>query len=62
MFSTGQLIFAALFFIVFVILIAASYRKDVAVHKLFYKGNYKVLIVFFLFIVMLFVIKLTMKR
>ena len=62
MFSTGQWIFAALFFITFVILIAFSYRKDVAVHKLFYKGNYKVLIVFFLFIVMLFIIKLTMKR
>ncbi|WP_298225071.1 hypothetical protein [Flavobacterium sp.] len=62
MFSTGQWIFAALFFITFVIVITFSYRKDIAVHKLFYKGNYKVLIAFLLFIVMLFMIKFTMKR
>lgn len=33
MFSTGQLIFAALFFIAFVAIIAFSYRKDKKLHK-----------------------------
>jgi len=62
MFSTGQLIFAGLFFIAFVIVMVFAYRKDVATHKLFYKGNYKVLIAFLLFVAMLFVIKIFMKR
>ena len=44
MFSTGQLIFAVLFFIAFVIVMIFSYRKDIQVHQKFYKGNYKVLI------------------
>ncbi|NHM07056.1 hypothetical protein G4D82_07465 [Flavobacterium sp. CYK-4] len=62
MFSTGQLVFAVLFFIAFVIVITFSYRKDVAIHNRFYKGNYKVLIAFLLFVVLLFVIKVVMKR
>lgn len=62
MFSTGQLIFAALFFIAFVIVMVFAYRKDVATHKLFYRGNYKVLIAFLLFIGLLFVLKILMKR
>jgi hypothetical protein len=62
MFSTGQLVFAALFFVTFVIVMVFAYRKDVATHKLFYKGNYKVLIAFLLFIGLLFVIKVVMKR
>ena len=62
MFSTGQLVFAALFFIAFVIVMIFAYRKDVATHKLFYRGNYKVLIAFLLFIGLLFVLKILMKR
>ena len=62
MFSTGQLIFALLFVIAFVIVMIFSYRKDIQVHQKFYKGNYKVLIAFAVFILVLFVIKLTMKR
>jgi len=62
MFSTGQWTFAALFFVAFVVIITFSYRKDVKIHQLFYKGNYKVLIAFLLFIAMLFVIKIVMKR
>lgn len=49
MFSSGQLIFAFVFFIVFVILITFAYRKDKGNNKAFFKGSYKVLI-FALFI------------
>jgi hypothetical protein len=62
MFSQGQLIFALCFFIAFVIVMIFAYRKDLALHKIFYKGNYKVLIVFMLFIAILFVIKFYFKR
>lgn len=62
MFSSGQLIFALLFFIVFVVAMVISYRKDVKIHEKYYKGNFKVLIGFFVFIVLLFVIKIVFKR
>ncbi|MFG4004852.1 hypothetical protein ACHRV1_05480 [Flavobacterium aquidurense] len=62
MFSQGQLIFALCFFIAFVIVMIFAYRKDLALHKIFYKGNYKVLIVFLIFIALLFVIKFYFKR
>ena len=42
MFSQGQLIFALCFFIAFVIVMIFAYRKDLALHRIFYKGNYKV--------------------
>nr|WP_166921958.1 hypothetical protein [Flavobacterium sp. JXAS1] len=62
MFSQGQLIFAVCFFIAFVIVMIFAYRKDLALHKIFYKGNYKVLLTFLFFIVILFVIKFFFKR
>jgi uncharacterized membrane protein YccC len=62
MFSQGQLIFAVCFFIAFVIVMIFAYRKDLVLHKVFYKGNYKVLIGFLLFIVILFLIKFFFKR
>ncbi len=62
MFTTGQLIFAVLFFIAFVIAIYFSYGKDKILHQKFYQGSYKVLIAFLLFIALLFVIKITLKR
>nr|WP_281235555.1 hypothetical protein [Flavobacterium gelatinilyticum] len=62
MFSQGQLIFGLCFFIAFVIIMIFAYRKDLKLHKIFYKGNYKVLLVFFLFIAILFVIKIFLKR
>lgn len=62
MFSQGQLIFGLCFFIAFVIIMIFAYRKDLKLHKIFYKGNYKVLLVFILFIAILFVIKIFLKR
>jgi hypothetical protein len=62
MFSQGQLVFAGLFFIVFIIAMIYAYRKDVKLHNLFYKGSYKILIAFVIFIGLLFVIKVFFKR
>lgn len=62
MFSRNQLIFAGVFLVFFIIAMVKSYRKDVKIHALYYKGNFKVLIGFFAFIVLLFVIKIVLKR
>jgi hypothetical protein len=62
MFSQGQLIFAGFFFIAFVIAMIYAYRKDLALHRQFYKGNYKILIGFLVFIGILFLIKIFFKR
>lgn len=62
MFSTGQLIFAAFFVIAFTSITIYSYRKDLALHKLQFKGSYIVVLAFFLFIAFLFLIKLFLKK
>ncbi|MEO8253787.1 MAG: hypothetical protein ABI554_05310 [Flavobacterium sp.] len=62
MFSQGQLLFAVCFLIAFIIVMIFSYRKDIKIHQLFYKGNYKILIGFFIFIGLLFVIKIYFKH
>ncbi len=49
MFSKGQLIFALLFFITFVIGITWAYLKDKKINQFFFKGSFKIL-VFALFI------------
>jgi len=56
MFSLGQLLFAVCFFVAFVIAMIFAYRKDARLHQIFYKGNYKVLIGFIVFILILFII------
>jgi hypothetical protein len=38
MFSKSQLIFAALFAVVFIALMIWSYRKDIKLHKYYYKN------------------------
>ncbi|MBG6187448.1 MULTISPECIES: hypothetical protein [Flavobacterium] len=62
MFSQGQLVFAGLFFVAFVIAAIYSYRKDIKIHNEFYKGNYKIVIGFVVFIGILFLIKIFFKR
>lgn len=57
MFSTGQLIFAAIFLVSFIILMIFSYRKDKILHRKYYKGSIYVLIGFIIFILILFFIK-----
>jgi hypothetical protein len=49
MFSKGQIIFAILFFVAFVIGITWAYMKDKKRNKLLFKGSYKILL-FVLFI------------
>lgn len=62
MFTTGQWIFAALFFVAFVIIAYFAYGKDKALHQREYKGSYKILIGFLLFVALLFVIKIVRKH
>jgi cytochrome bd-type quinol oxidase subunit 1 len=44
MFSKGQVIFAILFFITFVIAISFAYRSEKQKNKVFFKGSFKVLV------------------
>lgn len=44
MFSKGQLIFAIVFFVAFVIGITFAYRKDKGDNKALFKGSYKILL------------------
>jgi len=44
MFSKGQLIFAAFFVIAFIIAMVWSYKKDIKIHKKYYKNSFLVLI------------------
>lgn len=62
MFSQGQLIFAVLFLIAFIVAAVFVYRKDATLHKTFYKGSYRVLIGFLLFVAALFAIKFYLKH
>ncbi len=57
MFSTGQIIFAILFALSFIVFISISYKKDKTLHEKNYKGVKWVAVVFILFIVFLFIIK-----
>jgi hypothetical protein len=62
MFSKDQLIFAGIFVLFFAATMIYVYRKDLTMHKLHYKGSLKVLLGFFLFIVLLFIIKIYLKN
>nr|WP_310554719.1 hypothetical protein [Flavobacterium sp.] len=62
MFSKGQIIFAAFFVVFFIIVMIFSYRKDLKMHKVYYKGSYWILAFFMLFIGTLFLIKTLLKE
>lgn len=62
MFSTGQLIFAVLFVVVFIGFLIISYRKDKKMHRRNYKGVKWVMISFVIFIIFLFMIKYFLKN
>lgn len=61
MFTPGQLVFAGFFFIAFVIVIIFAYRKDLKLHRKYYKGSLYILIGFIFFILMLFALKGVLK-
>jgi hypothetical protein len=44
MFTTGKLIFALSFLILFIVVMVWSYGKDSQVNKIHFKGSYKTLI------------------
>lgn len=62
MFSQGQLIFGGCFAIAFIFAMIIAYRKDANLHRMFYKGNYKILLGFLIFIGLLFLIKIYLKH
>ncbi|MDA9126876.1 hypothetical protein OAB81_01515 [Flavobacteriaceae bacterium] len=57
MFSTGQLVFAILFFISFLVIVTISYRKDLKKLKGSYTGIRWVIIGFIFFVSLLVVLK-----
>lgn len=61
MFSTGQLGFAIFFVIAFIAIIIYSYRKDLPLHKKYYKGSFRVLLGFLVFIALLVAAKFALK-
>jgi len=62
MFSTGQIVFAILFAISFIVIIIFAYRKDLKLHKKNYKGVKWVGIFFVIFLLTLFIIKYFLKN
>ncbi len=62
MFSTGQLVFALIFFIIFIFVIFISYRGDKKLHKKYYKGSFWVLVGFIIFVVFLMLLKTYLKH
>lgn len=62
MFSTGQLVFAIIFFFVFVAVMLYSYRGDKKLHKRQYKGSIWVLFGFIVFILFLLAVKTYLKQ
>lgn len=62
MFSNGQLVFAGLFAIAFIIIMIISYKKDNKTHKKQYKGTIWVLIGFIIFLSSLIIIKFLTKN
>lgn len=57
MFSTGQWVFGILFAIAFSVILFFAYRKDLALHRRYYKGSVWVLLAFISFILMIAAIK-----
>jgi mannose/fructose/N-acetylgalactosamine-specific phosphotransferase system component IIC len=62
MFSQGQLLFAILFFVAFVIVIFLMYRKDKVLHRKNYRGVKWILIGFLAFFLVLLAIKFGLKQ
>ncbi len=62
MFSKGQLIFAGLFAIVFIALMIWSYRKDIKLHRYYYKKVWLVALGIFLTIALFAVITFSLHK
>ncbi len=62
MFSSGQLLFAVFFILVFTIVITITYKKDKKLHKRNYKGVKWIGLFFIIFVMILFIIKYVLKN
>lgn len=62
MFTTGQLVFAILFFVAFIGILIYSYRGDKKLHKKQYKGSLWILVGFIAFILFLLAVKTYLKN
>lgn len=62
MFTTGQLIFAVCFVIVFITMMIISYRKDKKLHKKQYRGSIWILLGFIVFVGLLLAAKFYLKE
>lgn len=62
MFTTGQLVFAIIVFVAFIVLMVYSYSGDKKLHKKQYKGSIWVLIGFIIFIGLLLALKSYLKH
>lgn len=62
MFSSGQLIFALVFFIFFIGVMIYSYRGDKKLHRKQYKGSIWILVGFIAFIAFLVLLKTYLKN
>ena len=62
MFSQGQLVFAILFAVSFIIIIFFSYRKDRSIHLKQYRGSLWVLLGFIIFMAILLFVKYLLTR
>lgn len=62
MFTTGQILFAAIFIIVFTAVIIQTYRKDRKLHRRNYGGVQWIGIFFVGFVIILFIIKYILKN
>ncbi|AJA70798.1 MULTISPECIES: hypothetical protein [Myroides] len=61
MFTPGQLKFAIFFIIAFTIVMIIMYRKDIKLHRIYYKNRLWVLVAFLSFIGSLFILKNFLK-
>lgn len=57
MFSKGQIIFGIIFALAFILMLVYAYRKDLKLHKKYYKGSIWVLIAFIAFLLFIVAIK-----
>jgi len=62
MFTKGQLIFGILFALAFIAILIYTYRRDLKLHRRYYKGSIWVLIAFISFILFIVCIKFIFMR
>ncbi|MGB3344926.1 MAG: hypothetical protein WBA61_13545 [Aequorivita sp.] len=62
MFTTGQWVFAIIFFVAFIFIMIYSYRGDKKLHRKYYKGNLWILVGFILFVLFLIAVKMYFKN